>query len=136
MDTKKNSTPEVEDPKVDEAEYEKAMDEARDSKDVYTHVFRKPFTFEGNTFDELTFDFGALTAADSLAIENELMALRKGTLVPEYSGEYMVRMAAHACTFKDDKGRGLSIDAICAMPIKDYLAIRGKARSFLINAGL
>ena len=138
MDTKKNTTPEVEDTdsvKVDGAEFDKAMDEAKNSRDTYTHKFSAPFEYEGNVFKELTFNFGALTAADSLAIENELAAMRKSTLVPEFSGEYMVRMAARACTFKDDKGRKLSYDAILTMPVKDYLSVRGMVRSFLLAAG-
>lgn len=40
---------------------------------TYTHIFRTPFTWEGHTFEELTFDFASLTGGDSLAIENELL---------------------------------------------------------------
>lgn len=31
---------------------------------TYTHIFRRPFTFEGRTFERMTFDWGrTLTAA-------------------------------------------------------------------------
>ena len=120
---------------VDKDEFNKAMEEAKNSSDVYTHTFRTPFEFDGEQLEELTFDFGSLTAADSLAIENELAALHKATLVPEFSGEFMIRMAARACTYRGKNGRRLGEDSIRAMRIKDWHSIRSKARSFLIWSG-
>lgn len=43
----------------------------------YTHTFDTPFTFEGRTYDTLTFDFSKLSGDDDIAIENELQALGK-----------------------------------------------------------
>ena len=121
---------------VDATEYNAAMKDAESSTADYTHQLAKPFTFEGETFEELTFEFGKLTGADSLAIENEMAMLNKNVLVPEFSGEYLVRMAVRACTVKRADGRRLGIDAFRALPIGDYIRIRGRARSFLLNAGL
>lgn len=120
---------------VDEQEYEAAMEEAEQSQDTYVHVFAKPFTFEGESFDSLTFDFGSLTAADSLAIESELNSIGQPTLVPEFSGDYLLRMAMRACTDRRSDGRKLGIDAFKTLPMAAYVRIRGRARSFLLRAG-
>jgi len=58
----------------------------------YTHTFDTPFTFEGRTYDTLTFDFGKLSGDDDIAIENELQALGKPVVVAEMSGEYQIRL--------------------------------------------
>lgn len=120
---------------VDEKEYEAAMEEAEQSQDVYVHVFSKPFTFEGESFASLSFDFGSLTAADSLAIESELNSIGQPTLVPEFSGDYLIRMAMRACTDRRADGRKLGLDAFRTLPMAAYVKIRGKARSFLLRAG-
>ena len=63
----------------------------------YTHTFDTPFTFEGRTYETLTFDFSKLSGYDDIAIENELQALGKPVVVAEMSGEYQIRLAARAC---------------------------------------
>ena len=65
---------------------------------AYVHKLKKPFTFEGCTIEELSFDFDRLTGNDSLAIEDELQAMNKPVIVPTFSGQYLIRMAARACT--------------------------------------
>lgn len=120
---------------VPEEEYEAAIKEAENSRDVYKLVFQKPFVFEEESFDSLTFDFGSLTAADSLAIEREVAALGQTVITPEFSGEYLIRMAVRACTDRRKDGRKLGVDAFMTMPIKAFARIRREARSFLLNAG-
>jgi len=39
---------------------------------VYKHTFKKPFEYEGRTYEELTFDFGRLKGRDMVAIENDV----------------------------------------------------------------
>ena len=112
---------------IDEKELEFAKEEAKDAKGVYVHEFETPFTYEGKTYDKLTFDWNKLTGADSLAIETELQDLEKVVIVPEFSGDYLIRMAARACTEK------IGSDLILAMRLADYNKIRGRARSFLLN---
>jgi hypothetical protein len=120
---------------VPEEEYEAAVKEAENSRDVYKQVFQKPFVFEEESFDSLTFDFGSLTAADSLAIEREVAALGQTVITPEFSGEYLIRMAVRACTDRRKDGRKLGVDAFMTMPIGAFTRIRSRARSFLLNAG-
>ncbi len=122
-------------PVIDEEEYEAAFKEAENNQDTYTHTFSKPWSFESESFGSLTFDFGKLTAADSLAIEAELNSLGQPTIIPEFSGDYLIRMAMRACTDKRSDGRKLGIDAFRTLPMAAYVRIRGRARSFLLRAG-
>ena len=107
---------------------------------TYVHKLKKPFTFEGCTIEELSFDFDRLTGNDSLAIEDELQAMNKPVIVPTFSGQYLIRMAARACTTTlttpDGKIRRIGVDVIQALPISDYNRIRSKARTFLLASEL
>ena len=42
--------------------------EVKQGTGSYTHTFSKPFTYEGKTYERLTFDFDKLTGNDCLAI--------------------------------------------------------------------
>lgn len=111
--------------------FEKIQQEAVNAPiSSYTHTFSKPFTYEGRTFERLTFDFSRLSGNDDLAIENELQALGKPVIVAEMSGDYQIRLAARACTEK------LGVDVFMAMPLRDFHRIRSRARSFILSAGI
>lgn len=119
---------------VDHDEYAAAEAQAKKSEGNYTLKLKKPFTYEGQTFDELNFDFEGLTGDDALAIEDELQAIGKPTISPTFSGQFLVRMAARACTntIVDASGhpRRIGDDALRALPIFEFNRVRGKARSF------
>lgn len=121
---------------IDPKEYKAAIRAATRSVDLntYTHHFKRPFKFvsgaEERTVDDLTFDFGSLTGRDSLNIEAELQSLGKPVVVAEMSGEYLIRMAARACTEK------IGADSLANMPLSDFNRIRGRARSFLLHSEL
>lgn len=91
---------------------------------------RKPFTYEEHTFEELTFDWNRLTGEDALAIEDEVQALNKAVIVPVFSGEFLVRMAARACVER------IGQDVLRALPIADFNKVRNAARSFLLKSEL
>lgn len=116
--------------KIDAQEFEAAEQEAKTSSTAYTHKFNTPFTYEGKTYNELTFEWGKLTGNDSLAIEAEMQDLGKVVISPEFSSDYLIRMASRACI------QPIGSDAFCAMSLRDYNRIRSKARSFLLNAAL
>lgn len=120
---------------VDQQEYEIAVKEAEASPNIYTHNFLTPIFFEGESFDELVFDFGGLSAMDSLSIEAELAAIGRAVIVPEFSGDYLLRMAMRACLTRKSNGMKLGIDFFQALPLAAYVKIRSKARSFLLRAG-
>lgn len=98
----------------------------------------KPFTWEGTTYEELEFDFSTLTGADSLAVEEELLAQGSAPLVPELSGAYLVRIAARACKSAGESGgqrMRLGADGLRALPIRDYNRIIKMAKNFLLLGG-
>lgn len=125
---------------VDHDEYSAAEAQAKESVGNYTLKLKRPFTYEGQTFDELNFDFEELTGDDALAIEDELQAIGKPTISPTFSGQFLVRMAARACTntIIDASGhpRRIGDDALRALPIFEFNRVRGKARSFLLASEL
>lgn len=99
----------------------------------YTHHFKIPFTFisgtEQKSVTELTFEFDRLTGKDSLDVEAELQALGRPVVVAEMSGNYLIRMAARACTEK------IGADSLIGLPLPDFNKIRTKVRSFLLHTG-
>ena len=120
--------------KIDDAEYEAAMNEAKNSVGAFTYEFPSPFVYEGEEFKALSFNFDGLTGADSRAIESEMAAANMPLFIPELSGDYLIRMAMRACTNRRADGRKLDIDAFKALPLTAYVKIRGRARSFLMRA--
>ncbi len=126
MEDKKLKTHEaVGEEELNEAE---RLAEKNHGKNSYTHVFKEPFAYEGRTFETLTFDWGRLTGRDGLAIERELQTLGIAVMVPAFSGEYLIRMAAKA------SAEGISSDMMEALPLQDYNRIRSAGRSFLLKA--
>lgn len=113
---------------VNDNEITAAEQAAAESESLYTHTFATPYTYGEKTYEKVTFDFGKLTGSDCLAIEAELQMLGKPLIAPEFSGEFLVRMAARAA--------GVGADVLTAMPMADYNRIRSRARSFLLKSGL
>lgn len=112
---------------VDEQELSAAENEQDESN--ITIDLKKPVLYNGKEYTSLTFDFEKLTGADSLAIENELQAIGKVAIVPAISGEYLIRMAARACT-----EQMIGYDIFLGMALSDYNRIRSAARSFLLRS--
>ena len=82
----------------------------------YTHVFKKPFEFEG------------LLGSDMIAVENEMAAVGEYVLSPEISTSFLSKMAARAA--------GVGSDLIEHLPIRDFGKIKNKSRDFLVTTGL
>ena len=114
---------------IDEEEFNAAVEAAKDSKDSITITLSTPFTYENKTYEKLTFDWGKLTGNDSLAIEHEMALQGKVLVAPEFSSEFMNRLAVRACSEE------IALNALLALPLKEYNRIRGAARSFLISSG-
>lgn len=94
---------------------------------VYTHTFKKPFEYAGETYTTLTFDFEKMTGRDMVSIETEMQMNNEYCLAPEVSRSFQAKMAA--------KAAGIGSDVLDAMPIKDFNRITNEARSFLIDTG-
>ena len=113
-----------------------ALEKEPDSE-RYTHYFKRPFTYQGRTVETLTFDWDTLSGRDSLASERELRTKNITLVIPAYTGEYLVGMAARACVDRTEEGkRFVGTDMIQAMPLGDFQQITKQARYFLIRAGL
>lgn len=91
----------------------------------YTHNFKKPVEIEGQKYTSLTFYFEKLTGEDIEAIEEELQDQNKYVLSPEISSAFQSMLAARAAK--------IPADAIRRLPVRDYMAIKNKARRFLID---
>ncbi|MBR2131393.1 MAG: hypothetical protein IJ955_02450 [Oscillospiraceae bacterium] len=101
----------------------------------YTHVFAAPFSYEGETYEQLTFQWDSLTGKDSMDIERDLRMKGLTVVVAEYTPEYLTSMAARACTYRDSNGkRTVSMFTLQALPLRDFRAICGQARRFLQRA--
>lgn len=125
MENIEKNAPET--PAVDEKELEAARQEARKNNVAQFEIeFKKPVKYNNKEYTKLSFDFDKLTGLDGLAIEEELQMMNKAVIVPALSGEYLVRMAARACTER------IGADIFNYMSLKDYNRIRSAARSFLI----
>lgn len=113
---------------IDEQELELAKEEAKDAEGTFTHTFKKPFSYNGEEYTSLTFDFERLSGNDTLMIERELSRKGRTVIVPEFNGDYLAEMACKACL------EAIGVDAFGLMSLRDFNAIRGAARRFLLNA--
>lgn len=105
-----------------------AKKEAKEESLNYTHKFAKPVEMEGKKYTTLTFYFENLNGEDIEAVEEELQSQNKYVLSPEISSAFQCILAA--------KAAGVASDDIRRLPVKDYMKIKNKARSFLLAAGL
>lgn len=104
-----------------------AKKEEKEKSGNYTHNFKKPIEIEGQKYTSLTFYFDKLTGEDIEAIEEELQDQNKYVLTPEISSAFQSTLAARAAK--------IPADAIRRLPVRDYMAIKNKARNFLISMG-
>lgn len=122
MDTNTNITP------MNEKELAAAKEGAEKAQDLFVLKFKKPFTYDGVEYDELEFDFEGLTGNDSMEIEKELARRGVQVVTPAFNGEYIIRLAARACT------TNIGHDAMLQMSIRDYNKIRSRVRNFLFSS--
>lgn len=113
---------------IDEKELQLAKEEAKDAEGVFVHTFKRSFSYNGRDYDSLTFDFEALTGKDTLDIESELARKGQMVVVPEFNAGYLAAMASKACT------EDIGVDGFEYMSLRDFNAIRGAARRFLLGA--
>lgn len=138
MDSVQKALNPVSDPSNEElAEAAVAIEQAAQSEPdnfVYVHTFSRPFQWEGKTYEKLTFHWDALTGADHLEIEFEMLKQGKTLVVPEFTGEYLCGMAVRACEEWRTLMPPTRKNAVKSLPLKDFSAICSKARSFLMRS--
>ena len=117
------------DPKEMELAEQKAKEEAaKDTAVRFTLKLITPIEYEGTTYKELKFDFSEISGADSLNIETELNAQGIVLISPSYQTPYLMRVCARACTSPVDA------DLFMRFKLRDFLALRNKARNFLMSS--
>jgi len=108
---------------------------AKPERGTYTRVFSRPFTYQGRTFERMNFDWSVLTGEDSAKVKRELAQKRENVSVEVFSDNYLIAMAARACTNRDAGGmRTVSAATLEALPVCEYLRIRNGIRDFLLRA--
>lgn len=110
---------------IEKTEEQIVAEEAAKGADVYVHVFKSPFEWEGQTYEKLTFNFGGLTAADMEDVEDEMAEENRYAILPEYSAAYVLRLAAKAAK--------VHISLIEHLPLREGNIIRKKARAFFMR---
>lgn len=106
-------------------EIEKASEGATGT---FTHCFKNAIEYNGEKIEELSFDFDSLSGKDALAIDKELKA--KGIIVPvpALDTDYLLIMAAKACT------QNIGTDIFECMSLFDFNKIKSAARAFLLRS--
>lgn len=113
---------------INAEELKQAEEEAKDAKGMFVMRFKKPISYNGKEYSELAFDFESLTGRDSLDVEKELTRSGTQIVVPAFNGEYLVRIAARACTTR------VGYDVVYNMSIIDYNKLRSAVRNFLMRS--
>lgn len=110
---------------------ENIKEEAVKESGVQTIFLRKPVKYAGNEYTELSFDFDKLTGQDSLNIEGELASLGKSSMPSAINSEYLIRIAAKACT------SNVGSDIFTSyMSLLDHMEVTKMARNFLLRGVL
>ncbi len=104
-------------------------------EDAYVHQFSYPFQWEGKSYEKLTFRWGSLSCADQLDIEYEMLMRGHTWVVPEYTGDYLLGMAARACEELEGMNVRQRAMLLKALPLRDFMRVSQKARSFLLRSG-
>lgn len=121
---------------AEQAEQAEAEALTEENSGIYTHEFKKPFTYEGRTYEQLSFDWESLSGKDSVAIERELLNRNIAVVHAGFTPEYLAAMAARACTYRNEDGfRTVTTNMIYALPLGEFRKICIAARNFLFRVG-
>lgn len=121
---------------AEQAEQAEAEALTEEDSGIYTHEFKRPFTYEGRTYEQLSFDWESLSGKDSVAIERELRGINVTVVLAEFTPEYLAAMAARACTYRNGDGfRTVNTDLLYALPLREFRQICSAARRFLLRSG-
>lgn len=130
IDNELDELTEEENKAVDDAA-EKIRNDVMTPDGVWKCKLSKPITYDGVEYSELTFNFGKLTGADALNIEDELAAKGKPVFMAETANaQYLILMAARACD------QNIDANAFNPMSIVDFNRIKNKARLFLLGVAV
>ena len=89
------------------------------------HKFRKPYSFDGDSFDKIDLDLDALTGDDMLTAEREFTAAGGFGAMMETSKGYLAILAAKAAK--------VPAEFINGLPAKEFSKITLAVQTFLFE---
>lgn len=92
-----------------------------------TYTLKKPITYNRQEYTEFTFDFYKMTGRDYIAAEEAVNAEGSVVLAPEFSSNYMGKIAARA--------GGIGTGVLESLSYHDFQEIKNLARNFMLNGG-
>lgn len=94
-------------------------------------TLKKPLDYNGTKYDAIKMDLENLTGRDSIEVENELIARKKGAVIyGALNNDYILGIAAKACA---RAGQPLGTDAFLALSLKDHNRVKDAVRNFLLK---
>ena len=110
------------------AEAEAAAVEARKKQEMednpFLVFFKKPFTFEGVSYESVDLSgLESLSAADMIAVNKTIERGGSASVLPEMSLEYACLMAARAT--------GKPVEFFKALPPKEAIKVKNRVTNFL-----
>lgn len=103
----------------------------------FTLTFARPFTYEGETYEQLDFDFYNTTGNDFANSEDDVLREGKTVVMHPYSTRFLAAFAARACTYRNKEGRRtVSYRTLMAMPSIELYNLTTKVRNFFLSRGL
>jgi len=110
------------------AEAEAAAVEARKKQEMednpFLVFFKKPFTFEGVSYESVDLSgLESLSAADMIAVNKTIERGGSASVLPEMSLEYACLMAARAT--------GKPVEIFKALPPKEAIKVKNRVTNFL-----
>lgn len=112
------------------AEAEAAAVEARRKQEMednpFLVFFKKPFTFEGVSYESVDLSgLESLSAADMIAVNKTIERGGSASVLPEMSLEYACLMAARAT--------GKPVEFFKALPPKEAIKVKNRVTNFLFG---
>lgn len=93
-------------------------------KDGRAYKLARPFTYEGETYEEIILDFEKLSGRDLIDCENRLSG--SGNLLSkEINQEYQALVVA--------KAADMHYPVIAALPAQDFIQVTKRAQRFLLR---
>jgi hypothetical protein len=89
------------------------------------YVFKKPYEFEGKTYDKLELDLDSLSGADISAVKKLYAAGGNFSPIPATDSDFCIMLAARLIK--------QPVEFFNAMPARDYCAIAQGVSNFLLG---
>ena len=89
------------------------------------YVFKKPYEFEGKTYEKLECDLDSLKGSDIAEVKRQFSKEGNFTILPATDNDFCARVLARACK--------LPLEFFTQMSAKDYLQVTQEVSNFLLG---